>query len=243
MTEQEWLTSTEVTPMLEFLRAGPGLSLRKARLYACVGNTALQSTAQAIGQETVDLLKQAIERGDDLRGFPGLAGITLPHPGTFYRQPQPGAPPFVQIGSFVGPSTIVGIVETMKVYNEVEAGVFGIVVQVVAGNGDFVEVSDPLYRVVALPDTGAGASSLAEALRDIAGNPFDPCTIVPAWLTTTVVALAEGVCADQAFDRLPILADALEDAGCTDAALLGHLRGPGPHIHGCWALDAILGKE
>ena len=42
--------------------------------------------------------------------------------------------------------------------------------------------------------------------------------------------------------RLAVLADALEDAGCTDADLLGHLRGPGPHVRGCWAVDLILAK-
>jgi hypothetical protein len=46
-----------------------------------------------------------------------------------------------------------------------------------------------------------------------------------------------------AFDRLPILADALEDAGCADAELLGHLRSPGPHVRGCWAVDLVLGKS
>jgi hypothetical protein len=43
--------------------------------------------------------------------------------------------------------------------------------------------------------------------------------------------------------RLALLADALEDAGCTDGELLGHLRGPGPHVRGCWALDLVLGKS
>ena len=45
------------------------------------------------------------------------------------------------------------------------------------------------------------------------------------------------------FEDLPVLADLLEEAGCTDAALLGHLRGPGPHVLGCWALDAAVGKS
>jgi hypothetical protein len=54
--------------------------------------------------------------------------------------------------------------------------------------------------------------------------------------------LAEASYEEQAFDRLPILADALEEAGCSDEALLGHLRGPGPHVKGCWALDLVLGK-
>ncbi|QEL19087.1 hypothetical protein [Limnoglobus roseus] len=79
--------------------------------------------------------------------------------------------------------------------------------------------------------------------RDIFGNPFRPVTFSPSWLTTTAVGLAEGIYADRAFDRLPILADALEDAGCENADLLNHLRSDGPHVKGCWALDLVLGKE
>jgi hypothetical protein len=54
--------------------------------------------------------------------------------------------------------------------------------------------------------------------------------------------LAAAIYADRAFERLPLLADALEDAGSTDPDLLGHLRGPGPHVRGCWAVDLVLGK-
>jgi hypothetical protein len=83
-------------------------------------------------------------------------------------------------------------------------------------------------------------------LRCIFVNPFRPApAIAPAWLAWnggTVRKLAEAIYEDQAFDRLPVLADALEDAGCSDADLLGHLRGPGPHARGCWAVDLLLGK-
>lgn len=79
--------------------------------------------------------------------------------------------------------------------------------------------------------------------RDIFGNPFRPVTFDPTWRTSTAVALAESIYADHAFDRLPILADALQDVGCEDADILGHLRGDGPHVKGCWALDLVLGKE
>ena len=48
---------------------------------------------------------------------------------------------------------------------------------------------------------------------------------------------------DRAFDRLPILADALEDAGCDDHDILAHCRGPGPHVRGCWVVDLVLGKS
>ena len=80
-------------------------------------------------------------------------------------------------------------------------------------------------------------------LRDILGNPFRRATADPAWLSSTVVQLASAIYADRAFDGLPILADALQDAGCEDEWALGHCRGPGPHVRGCWVLDLVLGKE
>jgi hypothetical protein len=67
-----------------------------------------------------------------------------------------------------------------------------------------------------------------------------------AWLSWDgglVLNLARGIYEDGAFDRLPVLADALEEAGCTDTTWLGHLRGPGPHVLGCWPVDVILGKS
>jgi hypothetical protein len=85
----------------------------------------------------------------------------------------------------------------------------------------------------------------AERFRCLCGNPFRPVDLDPAWLTWNggcVRDLAAAIYRDRAFDRLPILADALEDAGCVNADLLTHLRGPGPHVLGCWALDLITGR-
>ena len=79
--------------------------------------------------------------------------------------------------------------------------------------------------------------------RDIFANPFRPLTFQPSWRSATAVSLAQAIYDERAFDRLPILADALEDAGCDNADLLDHLRSPGPHVRGCWALDLILGKK
>jgi hypothetical protein len=86
----------------------------------------------------------------------------------------------------------------------------------------------------------------ADLLRCLFGNPFRPVTVEPSWLAWregTVVRLARAIEADQALDRLPILADALEEAGCTDAQILGHCRAGGEHALGCWVLDALLGRE
>jgi hypothetical protein len=83
-------------------------------------------------------------------------------------------------------------------------------------------------------------------LRDLAGDPFSPAALDAAWLAWhdgVLPRLAQAVYEDAAFERLPILADALEEAGCADEAVLSHCRGPGPHVRGCWVLDLLLGKE
>jgi hypothetical protein len=82
----------------------------------------------------------------------------------------------------------------------------------------------------------------AGLLRDIVGNPFRPAALDPAWRTPQVVALAQAIYDERAFERLTDLADLLEKAGCHDADLLGHLRGPGPHTRGCWVCDLLLKK-
>ena len=80
-------------------------------------------------------------------------------------------------------------------------------------------------------------------VRCIFGNPFRALPGDSPWRTADIVAHAKAIYADRAFDRLPILADTLEDAGCTDHAVLDHCRQPGEHVRGCWVVDLVLGKE
>jgi hypothetical protein len=89
-------------------------------------------------------------------------------------------------------------------------------------------------------------TSQSRLLRCIIGNPFRPVTPSPAWLAWKDGALrkmAAGIYAERGFADLPILADALEDAGCADAAVLAHCRSGGAHVHGCWVVDLLLGKQ
>ena len=79
-------------------------------------------------------------------------------------------------------------------------------------------------------------------VRDIFGNPFRPVAFAPEWRTASAVALAEAMYAARAFDRMPVLADALEEAGCTHPDILAHCRGDGPHVRGCWVVDLVLDK-
>jgi hypothetical protein len=79
-------------------------------------------------------------------------------------------------------------------------------------------------------------------LRCVFGNPFRPVVVAPRWRTSAVEVLAAGTYADQAFDRLPILAAALAEAGCDNADVLAHCRSGGPHVRGCCVVDLVLGK-
>jgi hypothetical protein len=123
--------------------------------------------------------------------------------------------------------------------------------------------SAALYAIKHTPEAavppgtaGRKGAKVAERRRiravftDIFGNPFRPITLDTACLMPQIIAIAQAACEHRDLpsgqldpSRLAVLADALEDAGCDDADLLAHLRGPGPHVRGCWALDLILGKS
>jgi hypothetical protein len=82
-----------------------------------------------------------------------------------------------------------------------------------------------------------------DLLRDILGNPFHRVSLNPAWRTPSVTAVARAVDVEGRFRDLPILADALEEAGCTNADILDHCRQPGEHTRGCWLVDLVLEQQ
>jgi hypothetical protein len=82
----------------------------------------------------------------------------------------------------------------------------------------------------------------AAFFHDVFGNPFRPVALDRSLLTSTVVALARWMYESRDFSPMPILADALQEAGCEDQDVLNHCRGGGPHIRGCWVVDQVLGK-
>jgi hypothetical protein len=80
-------------------------------------------------------------------------------------------------------------------------------------------------------------------VHDIFGNPFHPTTFDPTWRTEHTVGIATKMYDERNFDAMPILADALQDAGCDSEDILKHCREPGVHVRGCWVVDLVLGKE
>jgi hypothetical protein len=89
----------------------------------------------------------------------------------------------------------------------------------------------------------AERTAQADLVRDLFGNPLKPAAFEPSWRTATILNLARSIYEEREYDRLPTLADALQEAGCTDAQILAHCRQPGNHVRGCWVVDFVLGKE
>jgi hypothetical protein len=80
-------------------------------------------------------------------------------------------------------------------------------------------------------------------LRCIFGNPFQRVALNSAWVTSNVLNLAQAIYDEKDFSKMPVLGDALEDAGCDNQDMLSHCRGSTVHARGCWVVDLLLGKE
>ncbi len=227
MTEADWLTATDPRLMLEFLRGQT--SDRKLRLFAVaccrriwhVMTDECSRAAVEMGErsadEAVDLVKLDLLSGTAEGEFQDAIRNTDEFP--------------VEDHAGVTASQYTAACEAASY----------------ASNAPVVRFEDAVVVAKAaseaVPDTTEETQQQSSLLHDIFGYPFRPVVFDPAWRSETVTALAAGIYADRAFDRLPILADALEEAGCDHPHILNHCRGPGPHVRGCWAVDLVLGKE
>jgi hypothetical protein len=100
------------------------------------------------------------------------------------------------------------------------------------------------YAQSARPGTSKGEQKAqVEVFRDIFGNPFRPISAARIPAPPSVVVLARALYQERRFHEMPILGDALEEAGCTDSDILAHCRQPSAHVRGCWLLETILQKR
>jgi hypothetical protein len=218
VTEAQWLAGTDPAPMLEFLRGKA--SSRKLRLL-CVTCCHL-IWPRLLDKRSRKAVAAAEQYADGLVAEQGLkAAWDAARQAARKSRPSRRRAKYRQVSTPEWDAVSAATADDSLVeYFAPEA------VQAVLEAGDPEEPPPPLCPFI----------------RDIFGNPLRPVAADPRWLTSTAVALAQTIYGDRAFDRLPILADALEDAGCDDYDVLGHLRGEGPHVRGCWALDLVLGK-
>lgn len=228
MTESEWLACSDPSPMLEFLRGKE--SDRKFLLFACA---CCRIVWYLLRDERS---RKAVEVGEL---FADAAADKQRYDATFIEAEKCSK----SISRSSRKSR--GRRPTPKVLSAANAATS------LCSPGTHYRITAAICINAILNATGGSAElQLCALLRDCIGNPYRPISINSAWQTPTILSLAQAAYDNRNLpdgtledDRLTILADALEEAGCQDADILGHLRSPGPHVRGCWALDLVLGKE
>ena len=225
MTEVEWVSCADPCDLELFLSEGGPLSDRKMRLFGC-------GCVRTIWQDLPnDVLRQSIitcERYADGQATPDeLATARAAADGTYE-----GVGDIIADHSPIVVTALCEPVGWFPMGTGSSAGLAAVAAEMESDRGRSWDAAWKRVKKVH-----------ANIFRCVFGNPFRPVAAESAWLTETVVALASGIYADRAFDRMPILADALEEAGCDNADILTHCRGDGPHVRGCWVVDLLLGKS
>jgi hypothetical protein len=221
VTEREWLDSDDPQVMLHVLQGNA--TSRKLRLFACA---CVRRIWPLVPQDSREIVQVSVDYADsratsrDLGHHRKAARIPVLHPSKFMTlslapllRPDFGCPDACELAESV--ARFVGW-------------------ECCGGR--------PVQYVMHPEIVQAENKAQAIILRDICGNPFRQASVDPTWQTPELASLGQAIYMDQAFDRLPVLADALEEAGCVNAELLEHFRAPGEHVRGCWAVDLLLGK-
>ena len=240
MDEQEWLECTEPTPMVEFL--GSKASERKSRLLACAYCRRAWGILRDIRSKEANEVAERYADGQAGEEERSLAmDIASAAQQTLWDEFRSSA--------------FIDRQEEFKATRELEVAcaVWRTCLPSQAYANDEVVGLPPRQVAYAIGGRKGFASEAAvqsSVLHDIFGNPFRPITINPIWLTLTVLTLAQSAYDERIMPsgeldpaRLAVLSDALEEVGCDNNDILNHLRGPGPHVRGCWVLDLLLGKE
>ncbi len=226
MTEQEWLGCTDPEPMLRFLQEGR-TSERKLRLLACAccrqiwnllpdplsRQAVMVAERYADGQASDVELAQVRVQAMKPTGEAAKQAAWAPYWAVNTKMAEP-------IWNIFTGAAGAQARQAAQVEHGKQAAAY--------------EAMQSITR-----------SAQANLIREVIGNPFRPAIIRPYLLTWgggIVVQLAEGIYEDRAFDSMPVLGDALEEAGCADEAILKHCRQGDGHVRGCWVVDAVLAK-
>jgi hypothetical protein len=244
--ETQWVTSTDPEAMLEFLRMAGDPNERRCRLFACACVRRIWPLVSPVSQGAIavaerfadgratlaELLAAKREAGPvaamALRGH-ALAAADAADYSIAHWEPSPN--------SLYKPGWLASFQSSRQAKNA-------------AVKKAAADVQKSSGKALAIMRTVRDAEFHAQTilLRDIFGRrPLRaPASLDPNWLAWndgTVRKLAEAIYEQRAFEMMMLLADALEEAGCGDLDLLGHLREKGPHVRGCWGLDLVLGKN
>jgi hypothetical protein len=229
MTEKEWLTCAVPFPMLDYIRYR--VSWRKRCHFAC------SCWAETRNQLTTK------------RSLTALA---------FLEKHIKAAPPYDSFDSVATEFYEIGSQEIDARWKgpwSKANGQFWAVNLVVAATGNYGDQNEAEEWTRVSERVREAGKKATQTWRDLGQHycnllrcifgplPFRKIKVKKSWLTPTVVPLAQAIYTENAFDRMPNLADALEEAGCADADILAHCRQPGEHVRGCWAVDLLLGNQ
>jgi hypothetical protein len=273
LTEAEWRTCDDPAAMLAFLRDQMSDRKQRLFACACVRSVAhlLPCDAARRAVETAERYADGLARTDELAEARRAAHLPLMRPSAHVVAARAAAnaallrPKMAELttlmvalsaASAAGLEKAEGLEDTAGRRLQSAWGRLLAVLPAELTPLAWQAMAVPAWRAVAADrvafdaaQTEGAAAERArqcDVLRDLIGNPFRPAAVDPHWLTwndRTVPRLARALYDEKDFDNLPVLADALEDAGCGDADLLRHCREPGRHVRGCWVLDLLLGKE
>jgi hypothetical protein len=246
MTEQQWLQATDPQPMLEYLQGK--VSDRKLRLFAVAACRRASRLLFPAGRAEAFL--EIIERYAD--GSASKGEVIACHSGML---PSPVSEQTdeleVPLWWWMTRDMLKGGVRNIAVVADwiaqtLRASANDSHTALHASAGDEIRASRSAWAEANLAMSGERAFQ-CYCLRDLFGPlPFRPVVLDSGWLTWhdgLLVSMARQMYDSRDFRDLPVLADALEEAGCTNRDILGHCRSGGEHVRGCWVVDAILGRS
>jgi len=250
MTEQEWLECTDPMPMLEFLEGKA--SERKLRLFAVASvRRVFHMLPEEHHRQPVSVAERYADgaaTAEELASFSTV--LFVDNPGAVITATS------VELAYFVDeyPKSVqTAIHAALETANPnitfapqwIGRTAAGAVAWNIVGHAKRASEAE-VWASAWNASEATELSAQSDLLRDIIGNPFRPVTINPDWVAWNdgmVRKIAQPIYDERAFDRLPILADALEEAGCDNADILNHCRQTGEHVRGCWVVDLLLGKK
>jgi hypothetical protein len=235
MTETEWLACPDRDMLLDhvFPRAGR----RKLRLFLC-----------ALARRLWDRLsdprsRRAVEMAEELADAPNASD--------FYGLETMIVDQWIEARKEAS-AALAGLLGS-AFYRAAAVACYTLSTLPLSGHSHYVKVqashAAAAWGFVSRPDHALRRKEMqaqCRILRDLFGNPFRPPGLDPAWLRWrdgAVKKWARRIYEERRFDELPVLGDALEEAGCIDRTTLAHCRGSGEHVRGCWVVDLLLGKS
>ncbi len=261
MNESEWLECTEPFAMLEFLKGN--ISDRKLRLFACACCRRIWNfiadersknaviAAESFAENSITALELNRTRTIAFEVLCSVSGLPIHREGRFYDASSAAAAAAYAVTNELNPVLPIQP-DDYNTANAIELSANAFVANSFADfvkhdwslqpNKEAYEFTDQhnsIWEEARIKEL----SALTPILREIVGNLFRPVTLDPRWLTSTVVDLAKAIYDERAFDKMPILADALMDAGCDNEEIISHCRSEAAHVRGCWVVDLLLGKE